>query len=141
MVSRKRNGPAPVPHNDAIDLLHRVNGLSDGGDDRPLLVDVLLGKGAALSVLESLFGWATAADGKGPELRLNAPEKLFVIDPCAPRQTAFRGRVMHSIYVVAAIVGKRLLCVHTLSFHQMQAEEARTRQEEVREQLMVHRQQ
>ena len=63
----------------SISAMMRV-GLAKGGDDLSVVVDVVLGKRAALAVLEPLLSRAVAADGGRPDFRLDTLEILFAIE-------------------------------------------------------------
>ena len=88
------------------------------------MVDVVLGKRAALAVLEPLLSRAVAADGGRPDFRLDTLEILFAIDPDVPRQTAARRRVTHLVHLVATSTGERRRYVPVIGLHKMQADQA-----------------
>ena len=68
---------------DFVYLGHQPPSFVKGGDNLSVVVDVFLGKRAALAVLEPLLSRAVAADGGRPYFRLDTLEILFAIDPDA----------------------------------------------------------
>ena len=56
----ERPRPAAVPLDDSVDLLHQADSLGEGDDDLLVVGDVVVGKGAALAVLEPLLAYLVA---------------------------------------------------------------------------------
>src|SRR5688500_16141464 len=79
----KRAGPAPVPLDDFVDLLHQPDGPGQSDDDLLVVGDVVLRERVALAVLMPLLADLVAADVVPPHVLAYALEAtgLRFVDP------------------------------------------------------------
>ena len=68
LVSGKRGGPAALCFDHLVNLAHQADRLIQGDDDLLVVLDVFVGHGAALAVLEPLLADLVAADVESSRL-------------------------------------------------------------------------